>query len=84
MPTPYSPAAGRANAQERALALKKSMGNLDQDSGAVAGLRIATARAAVHQILQDLNALENDVVGLAAVNMATKPMPQPSCSFCGS
>ena len=72
MPTPYSPGAGSVKAQARAFALEKGVRNLDQNAGAVAGLRIAAAGAAVRQVDQDLNALQDDVVRLAALDIGDK------------
>ena len=54
--------------------------NLDEDAGAVAGLRIAAAGAAMGQVDQDLDALAHDVVARVPLMLATKPMPQASCS----
>ena len=56
----------------RAFALEKRVRNLNQNSGAVAGLRIAAARAAMRQVDQDLNALEDDVVRFAPGNIGHK------------
>ena len=41
----------------RALAREELVRDLDQDAGAVAGLRVAAAGAAVRQVDQDLDAL---------------------------
>ena len=59
-------------AQAGALALEKSVRNLDQNAGAVAGLRIAAAGAPVRQIDQNLNALEDDIVRLVPGNIGHK------------
>ena len=59
-------------AQAGALALEKGMGNLDQNAGAIAGLRIAAAGASVRQIDQNLNALEDDVVRFVPGNIGHK------------
>ena len=64
---------GQSEAQRRALAGKKFVRNLNQQAGAVAGLRIATAGAAMGQVDQDLNALLNDLVALLAANAGDKP-----------
>ena len=50
MPTPYSPGRRQREAELRAFALEKRVRDLDQDAGAVAGLRIAAAGAAVRQV----------------------------------
>ena len=55
--------------QRRAFARKKFVRDLDQDAGAVARFRIATASAAMRQVDQDLNALTDDVVRLFAVQI---------------
>src|SRR5690606_13535405 len=47
--------------------------DLNQDAGAVAGVRLAAARAAVLEIQQDLDALGDDVVRLAALEMDDEP-----------
>ena len=49
------------------------MGNLDQNAGAIAGLRIAAAGAAMRQVQQDLNSLFDDVVTLLTANAGDKP-----------
>jgi hypothetical protein len=48
------------------------MRDLDQDSGAVARLRVASARAAMSQVDEDLQSLFNDVVRLLALNINDK------------
>jgi len=60
------------------------MRNLDQNAGAIAGLRIAAAGPAVRQIQQDLYALEDDVVALVALDAGYKANAQASCSWRGS
>ena len=45
-----------------ALAREELVRNLNQHSGAVAGLRIAAASTAMRQVDEDLNALDDDVV----------------------
>ena len=72
MPTPYSPGEGNEKPKLRGFALEKRVGNLDQDARAVAGLRIAPAGAAMRQIDQDLDALQDDVVRLAALDAGDK------------
>ncbi len=63
---------GQRETQARRFALKKSVRNLDQDARAVAGLRIAAAGAAMRQIDQDLDALQDDIVRLAALDVRDK------------
>jgi hypothetical protein len=68
MPTPYSPAAGSVKprlAHSRA----KLVRDLYQHAGAVAGLRIAAASAAVGQVDQNLYALDDDVVRFLAFDI---------------
>ena len=72
MPTPYSPGAGSENPRLRAFALEKGVRNLDQDARAVAGLRIAAAGAAMRQIDQNLDALQDDIVRLPALDIGDK------------
>ncbi len=45
------------------------MRNLDQHPGAVSGFRIAPAGTAVRQVDQDLNALQDNVVRLLALDV---------------
>jgi hypothetical protein len=49
------------------------MRNLNQNPCAIAGLRIATARAPVRQVDQDLNAFEDNIVRFAPGNIRHKP-----------
>ncbi len=50
-----------------AFARKELVRNLNQNAGAVAGFRIAAAGAAMRQVDQDLQALDDDVVRLLAL-----------------
>ena len=72
MPTPYSPGGGQGEAELRALAREKLVRDLDQEAGAVAGFRIAAAGAAMRQVDQDLNALDDDVVRFLALDVGDK------------
>src|SRR5215472_36496 len=74
-PNAVLPGCGQRKAQLRAFALEKRMGNLDQYSCAIAGVRVATARAAMRQVDQDLDALQHDVVRLVTFNVRDKPDP---------
>ena len=56
-------------AQLGALARKELVRNLNQDSGAVARFRIASARAAMSQVDEDLQSLDDDVMRLLALNI---------------
>jgi hypothetical protein len=56
-------AGGRqAHALRRHLFAEELVRNLDQDAGAVALQRVGTDRAPVVEVLQDLEALQNDVM----------------------
>ena len=68
---------GQREAQLGAFALEKSVRNLDQDAGAVARLRIAPASAAMGQIDQDLDALEDDVVRFVALDVGDESDATP-------
>ncbi len=59
----------KREAEAGAFAREELVRDLDQDAGAVAGFRIAAAGAAVRQVDQDLDALDDDVVGLVAVDV---------------
>ena len=56
-------------AQRRAFPRKELMRDLNQDAGAVAGLRIAAAGAAMRQVDQDLQSLGDNVVGFLALGV---------------
>ena len=62
----YAILAGRrqGESQPGALAREELVRDLDQHAGAVAGFRIAAAGAAVRQVDEHLNALDDDVVRL--------------------
>ena len=62
MPTPYSPTAGSLMPCLPHLVAEERVGDLDQDAGAVAQQRVGADRAAVRQVLQDLQALLDDGV----------------------
>ena len=51
------------------------MRDLNQNAGAVAGSRIATARAAVRQIDENFNAVADDLVRLLAAEVHDKAHP---------
>ena len=57
MPTPYSPGGGSVDALRRHLGAVELVGNLDQDAGAVAHQLVGADRAAVVEVLEDLQAL---------------------------
>src|SRR6202034_2280432 len=58
-----------------ALARIEFVRNLNQHTGAVAGLGVAAARAAVRQIQQHLDSLQKNVVALLAPDTRHKPDP---------
>src|SRR5450432_2161807 len=66
---------GQVETERCTLAHKEFMGNLDQNTGAVAGLRIAAASAAVGKVDQYLDAFENDVMALLTANAGDKADP---------
>ena len=72
MPTPYSPGEGSEKPSVAAFALEERVRNLDQNSRAIAGLRIATASAAMRQVDQNLDALQDDVVRLPPLDVGDK------------
>ena len=51
------------------------MGHLDQDSCSVSSIRLATAGAAMSQVIQDGQALLDNVVGGDAFDIDNKPRP---------
>ena len=59
----------QGNAQAAALATKERVRNLDQDAGAVAGVRLAAARAPVEQVDEDRERLADDRVRPAALDV---------------
>ena len=56
-----------------ALAGEELVWNLDQDAGAVAGLRVAAAGAAVGQVDKNLDSLADNVVALMAADAGDEP-----------
>ena len=75
---------GQGDAELVALLGQEAVRHLQEDAGAVAGVLLAAAGAAVLQVEQHLHALLDDGVRLAAVRSTTKPTPQASCSCDGS
>ena len=78
-----APAVRQGKAELLTFAREELVRNLDEDARAVARFRIASAGAAMGQVEQDLNALFDDVVTFLPEMLATKPMPQASCSCDG-
>ena len=69
MPTPYWPIAGSVIAELAARAAEEGVGQLHEDARAVALQRIGAGGAAMRQVLQDLQALRDDLVRLAALDV---------------
>ena len=60
---------GQLHAQLGALAHKEGVGNLNEDAGAVASLRIAACRAAMGEVDENLEALADDLVAFFAADV---------------
>jgi hypothetical protein len=60
-------------AQPLGLDLEQFLGQLNQDAGAVAGQRIGAHGAAMRQVVQNLDALGDDVVAFAVFDMRNEP-----------
>ncbi len=60
---------GQRDAQLGAFADEEGVGNLDEDAGAVAGLRVATRRAAMGEVDEHLKALADDLVAFFAADV---------------
>ena len=71
------------NAEFAALAREEDVRNLNQNSGAIARLRIAACGSAMGEVDEDLETLADDVVALFASMLATRPIPHASCSLRG-
>ena len=65
----------KTEAQLGGLARKILVRDLNQQPGAVAGFRIAAARAAMRQVDENLNALLDDLVCFLALDVSHKPDP---------
>ncbi len=65
--------AGQGYPQPGALFTEELVGHLDQDPGAVAGLRVAAAGPPVPQIDQHLEGLDDDLVGLLPLDVGNYP-----------
>jgi len=64
---------GEDDAELRALAPEEAVGDLQEDARAVAGVRLAAARAAVEQVDQHLQGLAHDAVRFPALDVDDKP-----------
>ena len=60
------------DAELRRLGAQKGVGHLDQDAGAVAEQRIVSGRPSVREVLENLQALLDDRVALAILDMSDK------------
>src|SRR6185369_13063102 len=60
---------GEIDAERLRLAAEERVRDLDEDAGAVAGVRIAAARAPVRQVLEDREPLLHDVVRALALHV---------------
>ena len=66
---------GERDAEPRALAAEERVGHLNEDAGAVAGVRLAPARPAVEEVLQHRQRLIDDPVGFVACDVHHKTHP---------
>ena len=66
--------AGRRQSETKlcAFAAEELVRDLNQNAGAVAGFRVASARAAMRQVDEDLNAFGDDFVRWLAVDVDNK------------
>ena len=69
-PAPYSPAGGQRRTGRTCA--QKCVGHLNQNAGAVTGVRLAAARAAVFQVDEDLQRLLDDVVRAMSLDVHDK------------
>ncbi len=74
----------QGDAQAGALTAEELVRHLDQDAGAVAGVRLAAAGAAMEQVDQDRSAWRTIVCERRPLMSTTNPTPQASCSWLGS
>jgi len=68
-PGPVVPATGETDAQGGALVHEELVRDLDEDAGAVAGIDLAAAGAAVVQVLQGGDAVLHQLVRLLALEV---------------
>ena len=61
------------DAQTHAFVEKEFVGRLDHDAGAVAGIVLAAAGAAVFHVLEDGQCVGDDLVGFVAFDIDDKP-----------
>ena len=72
MPTPYWPGSGRVMPCAAQTFTEKLVRNLHQDAGAVAGIGLAAAGAAVIEVDENGERLLDDGVGFAALHVHDK------------
>src|SRR3954470_18246254 len=63
---------GQFESENRALASKKLVRNLNQDAGTISSFGIAAAGSTMREIYQDLDSLLDDLVALFAANAGDK------------
>jgi hypothetical protein len=68
-PTPYLPGSGRSKPSFAHSSTKKSVRNLYDDAGAVAGDRVGAHRAAMGEVDEHLQPVGNDVVRRATLHV---------------
>ena len=78
------PSAGSVMPSGAVTLRRNRSGHLDQDAGAVAGVDLAAAGAAVLEVVQHLSACATIACDCCPLMWTTKPTPQASCSCCGS
>jgi hypothetical protein len=74
---------GQLESQSRAFAREKLMRDLNQDTGAVAGFRVATASAAMRQANEDLDSLLDNFMAFVAADARNKAHPARVVLACG-
>ena len=72
-PGAVRPGGRKGDAERRRHLAQKTVGHLNQDARAVAGVHIAPARATVLQVLEDPQPLRHDVVRGAPLDMDDEP-----------
>jgi hypothetical protein len=75
---------GQRDARLATDVLVETVRHLQQHAGSVAGVGLRAARAAVIEVLEDLDRLLEDPVRLVTLILTMKPTPQASCSNPGS
>ena len=65
----------QGESEAHGLGHEEIMGHLDQNTGAIAGVGLAAARAAVVEVNQDLQGVRHHLVGLLALHVHHEPQP---------